>query len=234
MSKPGAKKRAEYKYETHLHTSETSVCGATPGADHVAHFKKLGYAGIFVTDHFLQAGQTAGAENLPWDERVNLFCRGYEAAAQKGRELGIDVFFGWEYGQGWAHFLTYGLDKEWLLANPDLPCLDLLRYFDRVREAGGIIVHAHPFREGVDLVQLVPGRMDGVEVLNAGRREEFNRHALDYAVSFGLPQTAGSDIHSLGSKRRCGMIFPRRVKDGQDFIALVKSGKARLFDEYLP
>ena len=42
-----------YKYETHLHTSEVSKCARSTGAEMARAFNKAGYAGIFVTDHFL-------------------------------------------------------------------------------------------------------------------------------------------------------------------------------------
>ena len=42
-----------YKYETHLHTSEVSKCAYNTGAEMVRAYKKAGYTGIFVTDHFL-------------------------------------------------------------------------------------------------------------------------------------------------------------------------------------
>ena len=72
-----------FKYETHLHTSETSRCGKSSGAEHVRQFAEHGYAGIFVTDHFFNGNTTVPAE-LPWEERVALFLRGYEAAAEEG------------------------------------------------------------------------------------------------------------------------------------------------------
>ena len=115
----------QFKYETHLHTSETSLCGASSGAEYAVFYKNLGYTGIFVTDHFLN-GNVATTESLSWSERVEAFCLGYEVTAQKGREIGLDVFFGWEYSYGWAHFLTYGLGKNWLLANPDVLSWELI------------------------------------------------------------------------------------------------------------
>lgn len=219
-----------YKYETHLHTAETSRCGKAPAADLVRTFKSLGYTGVFVTDHFYNSSP-AGEPDLSWHERVEQFCLGYETAAQEGKKVGLDVFFGWEYSHGWAHYLVYGLSKEWLLANPDLPSLELLAYFDRVHEGGGSVIHAHPFRERVEIIQLVPGKMDAIEVINAGRPEEANRHARDFALSFGLPQTAGSDIHALDRKRLCGVSCPRRLQDGRDYIAALVAGETVIFDE---
>jgi len=219
-----------YKYETHLHTSETSKCASSSGADLVRLFKSRGYTGVFVTDHFLN-GNTTVPHDIPWPERVELFCQGYEVASQEGAKIGLDVFFGWEYSYGWAHFLTYGLGKDWLLAVPDLLKWDLLNYLDRVHEDGGSVVHAHPFREGVEIVQLVPAKVDAVEIVSAGRSDESNRHAFDFATSFNLPQTAGSDIHQVGQKRLCGVVSSRRLSDARDYVAAIKSGEAVLFDD---
>ncbi len=220
----------EYKYETHLHTSETSKCASSSGAELAAHFKVLGYAGVFVTDHFFN-GNTTVLPGLPWEERVDLFCRGYDSTREKGENLGLDVFLGWEYGLGWAHFLTYGLGKDWLLSNPDMLEWDVLKYFDRVHEDGGWIVHAHPFREGIELVHLAPGKVDAVEIVNAARSDDANRYALDFAASFGLPRTGGSDIHSIKQKRHCGVVTSQRFSGGEAYIAALKSGEAAIFDD---
>lgn len=218
-----------YKYETHLHTAETSRCAIHSGAEMVRHYVRHGYTGLFVTDHFLN-GNTAVADTLTWSERIQEFCRGYEVAAAEGSRLGLDVFLGWEYSHGWAHFLTYGLDKAWLLSHPDLLAWDLPEYCDRVHEDGGAIIHAHPFREGIDYVPLVPSKTDAVEVINACRTDEANRHALDYARSFRLPETAGSDIHSINQVRLSGVGSPRRLEDGRDYLSLLRAGRLALFD----
>jgi hypothetical protein len=140
---------------------------------------------------------------------------------------------GWEYSYGWAHFLTYGLGKDWLLAHPGLLTWNALDYFDRVHADGGWIVHAHPFREKVELVHLFPNKVDAVEIVNAGRPDDANRHALDFAASFGLPRTAGSDIHSTREARLCGVKSPRRFADAGDYRAALKTGEAVLFDDPL-
>ena len=55
-----------YLYETHLHTSESSACAVSLGADMARACKEYGYAGIFVTDHNW-GGNTATDRNLSWD-----------------------------------------------------------------------------------------------------------------------------------------------------------------------
>ncbi len=218
-----------YKYETHLHTAESSKCGSHSGAEFARHYKSLGYTGIIVTDHFL-ADNTTVPQNLPWKERIEWFCRGFDAAAAEGEKIGLDVFFAWEHGFGWVHLLTYGLDKQWLLANPDMLEWNEVEYLDRVHAAGGGVVHAHPFRENVDIVRLIPEKVDAVEVLNQGRTDAANRHALDFAVSFDLPQTAGSDIHGVNQRKIAGIECSRRLQGSADYITALLAGDTTIFE----
>lgn len=219
-----------YRYEPHLHTAETSRCGHSAAADLVAFYAARGYAGIFVTDHFL-GGNTTVPERLPWAERIEKFCRGYTLAAAAGARAGLEVLFAWEHGFGWTHLLTYGLPKEWLLDHPDMLEWEDLEYIERVQADGGGIVHAHPFREHQDRVLLFPGKVDAIEVLNACRPDEVNRHAREFAASFGLPQTAGSDIHSIHQQRLCGVAVSQRLRDGRDYLDALKTGTAEIFDD---
>ena len=61
---------SQYIYETHLHTRGVSACGSTEPEDYIAVYKKAGYAGIFVTDHFFN-GNSGIDRTLPWEEMVN-------------------------------------------------------------------------------------------------------------------------------------------------------------------
>lgn len=149
----------QYKYETHLHTAECSRCAKNSAAEFVRFYKERGYQGIFITDHFLN-GNTTVSPDVPWEQRVELFCRGYDTASAAGAKAGLDVFFGWEYSYDWAHLLTYGLGREWLLEHPDLLEWPVLDYLDQVHADGGYIVHAHPFRDKIQIIHLFPGRID--------------------------------------------------------------------------
>ena len=73
-----------FLYETHLHTCQGSACGTSTGAEHARYYKEIGYQGIIVTDHFFH-GNTAVPRNLPWKERVEWFCSGYEDLATSSR-----------------------------------------------------------------------------------------------------------------------------------------------------
>ncbi len=225
-----------YKYETHMHTSEGSACGRSGGAEMARVYKACGYDGIFVTDHFFN-GNVAVDRSLPWKEKIELFCKGYENAKAEGDKIGLQVFFGFEYGVNAADFLVYNLDKEWLLAHPDIDKEDARTAFRMMHEGGGFIVHAHPFRERgyIDHIQLYPRDVDGVEVYNAAQRndEGMNERGLLYAGMYDLPRTAGSDSHDVKDEFRSGIMTKTRILKPLDYLELLKARRLTLItDEY--
>lgn len=219
-----------FKYEPHLHTSQGSKCGMNTGAEMARAHKEAGYTGIFVTDHFFN-GNTAVPKDLPWCDRVNAFCAGYEDAKGEGDLIGLDVFFGFEFGVGAADFLIYNLDKEWLLAHENIDLLPAREAFSLMRSDGGFIVHAHPFRERdyIDHIKLFPDCVDAVETLNAANSDLFNDRAKWFADSYGLPYTAGSDIHRTEISKRNGVIVGQRLNGTNMYRDFVIAQKVTLF-----
>lgn len=219
-----------FKYDIHTHTSEASKCGLISGSQLVKYYKRLGYTGICITDHFFN-GNTAVPKELPWDERVELFCKGYENAYEEGRKLDFDVFFGWEYSYKGTDLLTFGLDKQLLLNHPDLLSLSVNDYCDLVRSDGGFIVQAHPFREAyyISKIRLLPRKVDAVETINEGNTDFENQCADKYADMYNLIKVAGSDTHSDQLVRVSGIQLRRRLKDINDMISAIKNRETDIF-----
>jgi hypothetical protein len=220
----------KYRYETHTHTAEVSKCASIPAEELVRFYKSMGYAGICITDHFLN-GNTIVPKTLPWEKRIELFCAGFDKAYEEGKKVGLDVFFGWEYSYYGTDFLTYGLDREWLLKHPNLLDLSVGEYCDLARSEGGFIVHAHPFREDhyIAMIRLVPRKVDAVEVCNACRKSFENRLADEYADNYQLLKTAGSDNHWGKMTSYSGIQLNRRLTDVYDMINAIKNGEAEIF-----
>lgn len=187
-----------YLYEMHCHTKQTSACSKVPGADLIDFYHSIGYTGVVITDHFVN-GNVTFSHDLPWVERVERQAEGYRAAKARGDELGMDVFFAWEYSyqRHGNDFLTYGLDADWLLSHPECVEVELGEYCDMVHQSGGWVVHAHPYREAgyIDMIRLVPRKIDAVETINACRKPFENRLADQYADNYGLHKFCGSDNH---------------------------------------
>lgn len=226
-----------YKYETHMHTAEGSACASATGAEMARAHKEKGWSGIFVTDHFFN-GNSAVPRELPWRERVELFCKGYENALEEGKRIGLDVFFGFEYCYQAADFLVYNLDKQWLLEHEDVDRWSPREAFAQMREDGGFIVHAHPFRERdyINHIHLFPRDVDGVEAVNGGQIQypEMNERAALYAKMYDLPVTAGSDSHHLSSLFGSGIETEELIREPLDYLRLMREGKLKLLAEKNP
>lgn len=221
-----------YRYETHMHTAECSRCARATAEEQVRFYLDQGFDGVCVTDHFL-GGNTTVPPELGWRKKIEMFCRGYELAAEAGEKLGLKVFFGWEYADKGSDFLTYGLDKAWLLEQEGMLQMSITNYLDYVRREGAWVVHAHPFREDfyIPCIQLMPRQVDAVEILNANRKDFENERATEYARNYGLPVSAGSDNHAAGKQKRlCGIETEKPITDGGDFVRVLKSGAYRIFD----
>lgn len=226
-----------YKYETHLHTSESSACASSTGAEMARAHKKLGYDGIFVTDHFFNSSTTV-PKDLPWEQRIDLYCKGYENAREEGAKIGLAVFFGVEWTVNGADFLIYNKDKQWLKENEYLLMkADETELFDEVRKTGGFIIHAHPFREAsyIPHISLYPHGVDAVETVNLrnsnplfGGSPVWNERARYYAKSYGLPQTSGSDVHSVEEIADGGVLTPEPISSPADYLRMILNGSVKL------
>ncbi len=214
-----------YTIETHLHTCQGSACGRSTGAETARAHKAAGYDAIIITDHFF-GGNTAVPRDLPWEERIEMYCSGYEDARAEGDRIGLHVFFGLEWCWKGTEFLTYNLSKEYLLAHPEMEEWDIPTYLTNVRAAGAFVSHAHPFRQAPYLKgepRLIPEFVDAVEIYNCGNAERlYNEQALEYARFHHLAMTSGSDGHWTGDMRG-GMRFATPMNTIEDFIRAVRT-----------
>jgi hypothetical protein len=217
-----------FAYETHLHTKEGSACSSCPASAYVPLYKSLGYAGIMVTNHFFNGNCTV-PHWLAWEDQVNQFFLGYEKAKEKGDEIGLQVFFGWESTNHFDDYLIYGMDKKWLLSHPQIMEWGPSQLFEAVDTEGGCIVHAHPFREHlfIDKIVLYPECVHAVEVSNGANSIDFDRRALSYAQAYNLHTTSGADLHhsEYFEQQKRGVVFEKRLQSIQDYCQAIRERK---------
>ena len=218
-----------YKYETHLHTKNASACARRTPAELIQAFKKVGYAGFIITDHFIK-GNTCVPKNLDWETRMRMYWDVYLEAKEEGKKVDFDVFFGIEhlYEKG-KEVLIYGIDLDFLLAHPELNDAPIDVYANLVHEAGGILIHAHPHRVRPYIDPDFEPRYDlcdGIEVYNTGDSDKRNNEAYEDAIAHNKLLFSGGDIHELDSDERisqAGFAFERRLTDIHDFVNAVKN-----------
>lgn len=225
-----------YRYETHVHSKPVSRCARVPVEESMAFYKSLGYDGIFLTNHFLDANIGIEA-SAPYEEKIEFYFSDYERALTFVDEIGIRVFSGVELGYKGTDFLVYGLDKAWYLAHPEIMEMKKTEELPFMMEAGALTAQAHPYREAnyIDHIRLLPRSVQAVEIVNANRTELENRMAADYCRAYGLIPMAGSDNHSAAGQRRlAGMEFETPLRDEKDFCARILAGEGNIFTLELP
>lgn len=226
---------SKFLYETHMHTAHVSACGVTEPEDYIDVYKRAGYAGIIITDHFFN-GNSGIDRSLPWDEKVRQYCSGYERALKAAEGKDFDVFFGIEYNFDGDEYLLYGLDKEWLLNHPEIMEQTHEGLFKMVNEAGGLMIQAHPYRKRdyIKSINLHPECVHGLEVYNAGNNPQENDLALELAEKYNLPCTSGSDMHNVAliekyiedkSFKAGAVVFEERLHSINDYVCGIKNRK---------
>lgn len=220
-----------YRYETHLHTAPVSKCGKATVRENLEHYKALGYAGVFITNHFIDGNINISKEHS-FEERLRFYFSDYEEAKVIGRELGIAVFNGVEMSYKGTDFLVYGPDLAWYLEHPEIQDMNKSELLPMLMESGALVIQAHPYREAryIDHIRLFPRCVQGVEVYNGCRTDFENEMALHYANAYGLLHFAGTDNHRAGKQAKYGgMESETPIQDEQDFIRRVLDGSMKPF-----
>lgn len=220
-----------YRYETHLHTWPVSRCAKASVRENLEFYKASGYAGVFITNHFIN-GNLNISQDKSYEEKVRFYFSDYEEACHIGKEIGLAVFDGVEMSYWGTDFLIYGLHKDWYLANPEIETMKMTQLLPLLMQEGALVIQAHPYREAsyIDHIRLFPRCVHGVEICNACSPVRENVLALHYADSYGLLHFGGTDNHEAGRcKSFAGMELAQPILDEQDFVQKVLTGQMRPF-----
>ena len=219
-----------YRYETHLHTSPASRCASADVAESIAFYRQLGYAGVFITNHFLD-GNVGGDRTLPYRDQLDFYFADYYAA--KALETPeFSVFLGVEHSYKGTDFLIYGIKPSWYYDHPEILEMKKSELLPMLTQAGALVIQAHPFREAryIDHIRLFPRSVHGVEVVNASCLDSVNEMGRIYADQYGLLHFAGSDNHSAAKVRRLGGIeCAVRLTDEEDLVRRTLAGEITTF-----
>ena len=234
-----------FKYELHMHTSESSACGKSTVDEMIRKYHSLGFSGAVITNHFFH-GNTRIDRALPPEKFVEEFCRPYFEGQKTAKELDFDLLFGIEENIGSGkEFLLYGITPQFLYDNTYLfaPEMNTDPYREEMlaayrREAdrcGAVIAFAHPYRDRAYIKDPGfvpnPSAFDAVEVFNLCNRPEDNARAAEVFSGSDKILIAGSDLHSTEFEAAAGVAFPCRIRDE---IALAKQLKSGNFELVLP
>jgi predicted metal-dependent phosphoesterase TrpH len=197
------------RWEMHAHTSPASRCARLSAEQVIEGVKENGYHGVVITDHYDPERFFGATKGEDFRRQMRDLYAGYRAALEAGARLGVTVLPSAELRiqAGSEDYLLYGLSEEIALDLGYLGDLPFREVSRRVRDAGVLVVQAHPFRPGQSPAK--PEDLDGVEVFNANIRHNSNNdRALRFATEHGLIMTRGSDVHQSDDFARAHMMLP--------------------------
>lgn len=215
-----------FKIDTHVHTAEVSICGNISAKELVREYKKAGYSGIIITDHFDQRKFFAQFEEKNWEEKINLFLEGYNLAKKEGDKVGLSVYLGMELRtpENNNEYLVYGVTPEFLLKYENLQLKPLSEVKKIVDENSLLIIQAHPYRE-----MCIPAPKEflhGVEVFNGHFwHNSHNDSAEKLHLQNGGIKTSGGDTHDYCDIGNAGVIFKEKP---EDIVKAFKEGNYEL------
>lgn len=215
-----------FKIETHLHTSHTSKCGWLDAAALAEGYAKAGYAAVAVTDHYNR--DTFAYLNIdttcPGDV-ITPFLEGFRRMEAECGKRGLKVYKGAElrFDESCNDYLLYNY-PDGLLADPEKVFhLGIAAFAPLAREAGALLVQAHPYRK--KCTPAIACYLDGVEVLNCNpRHESRNGRAEEYAALHGLLRTGGSDCHRTEDIGLGGILTEELPEGDAELARLIREG----------
>lgn len=207
----------KYVYEAHFHTADVSTCARVSAEEAAELYKKAGYSGIVVTDHFSLDCFENKYPGETWTEKIDYFLRGYRNAKKhENKDFAVILGIELRFPENENDYLVYGLDEQFLYDHEEIITMNE-KQFKRLAEKNQLtFIQAHPFRIDSNITN--PRYIDGIEVYNGNRRHDSsNNIAQMWAKKHGFITTVGSDFHEYEDLARCGMVFDCFVKDAKEF-----------------
>lgn len=215
----------QYKTELHAHTSDVSRCAKLSPENVAELYIEAGYSTIVLTNHYVEYGfDGLGSWEKCIDNYLNAVYRMREFS--KGQ---LNVLSGAEVRNYYSSndFLLYGADEEFLKQNRYLHRLPIKELSKLARENGVLLVHAHPFRNGMTIVD--PALLDGIEVFNGTpHTHSRNNVANAWAKQFGLLRTSGSDFHGGRYIISGGILTDAPIKTQEELKSTLINGNYSL------
>ena len=182
--------------------------------------------GIVLTNHY----QKSYIEDGCLEDFVENYIKEFLSAEQYGKEIGCRVYFGIEvttelYPK--VHMLIYGVNPEFLRMHPYLFDLTQKELYQLVKSENGILVQAHPFRNGTTVLDTE--YMDGVEInCHPLYGKSYAKELISIAEKNNLIVTCGGDFHADTYRPKCGMFLPEEIKDNYDLRSYLLSSEKKM------
>ncbi len=219
----------QFKTELHAHTSEVSPCGHVTAPEVADRFIKEGYSSLVITNHY--SAYIINNLTGTWREKMDYYMHPYYLMREHAGDR-LHVILGCElrFEGNINDYLIYGITEEFLRENPDLHKMSLRSFAPLARENGFLVVQAHPFRNGMVVVN--PEYLDGMETFNGTPSYDGRNTIADaWAKRYDLIRTSGSDFHNPDQFGTGGILTSAAIRTGEELVAVLKSGDYTLHCE---
>ena len=196
-------------FDLHAHTQAISKCCRLPAEKILETAKNNGIDGIVLTNHYQKNYITDGDA----DTFAKRYVDEFYCTEKLGEQMGIKVFFGIEvtaelYPK--VHMLIYGVEPEFIKRHPLIFDCTQEEMYALVKDNGGVLIQAHPFRGGTTVLNT--DFLDGIEVnCHPLYKNSFSKEILGIATENKLAVTCGGDFHADTYRPHCGMYIPKDV-----------------------
>jgi predicted metal-dependent phosphoesterase TrpH len=191
-----------FRYDLHVHTSRYSSCSHSSPEAMCREAIKMGLAGIGLTEHD-KWWPTPKLERLQTAFPDLTIFRGIECSSAEG------------------HFLVF-LPEDTSIE--EVGPGTLYHLAPKVRNLGGIVIWAHPFRYDRSMpLWLGHVVLDGIEVASTNMDEKANDLSLQVARALGIVKFENSDAHDANSIGAYGNTYPCRLKDNRELTEYVRN-----------
>ncbi len=211
--------------DLHMHSSGASRCCRISFSDGLVAAREVGLDGVALTNHYQK--NYMQKLNLTLEELIERYQVEYDRARPIAETAGMPFFFGIEVTMELykrVHMLIYGLGPELLEEHPLMFDYTQEALYRAVHERGGILVQAHPYRNGSLLMD--PQWMDGVELnCHPLYGDIYLPEILAAAKQHHLPLTCGGDYHADTYRPKCGMYLPDDLRDTRDLADYIRTAK---------
>lgn len=216
--------------DMHAHSKGVSRCCQRTYKENIDIAKNEGIDGIILTNHY-EKSYVKYYESI--ESLVEHYHQEYQKAKEYGESVGVKVYYGVEITADQlpkspnVHLLAYGVDESFLTEHPYIFDYPLDKMYETVKQYGGILVQAHPFR-CVD--RLVDTKyLDGVEISCHPKYNTTSQERVkEVAKENGLIITCGADYHGDTPYRPiCGLVVDTLPKNIGEIVELLTSNTTK-------
>lgn len=198
--------------DLHAHTSGISKCCRQPASKILEAAREAGIDGIVLTNHY----QKNYIINDDVSDLVERYMEEIRFTQKLGEQMEIKVFWGIEVTMELypsVHMLVYGVDTDFLEKHPLIFDYTHEMLYKAVKDGGGALIQAHPFRNGTTVMNT--NFLDGIEVnCHPLYKNSFSEEIFKIAHENGLSVTCGGDFHADTYRPICGTHFPCNISNG--------------------